>query len=91
MSSVRTPKNLKIFKTLSHPVRVGILNLLDSEVLSVTDLSKRLKKRQSNISQHLQILRENNLVSQHKRGKKRIYKLSGQGIFICKCLEKLIV
>jgi DNA-binding transcriptional ArsR family regulator len=79
MKGLQDPKLIESFRILSNPVRLKILNGLLVHPSSVDSLSIRLKKRQSNISQHLQILRKNNLVKFNKSGRKRVYLLGSEG------------
>jgi len=69
-------------------MRLEILNKLYINPLNVNDLSRELDKRQSNVSQHLQVLRKNNLVSSKSMGKKRIYELDGKNIALVRYLKK---
>ena len=66
----------EICKTLSNPVRLEILNLLRDKERSVSELVKLSKIPQSNISQHLTILRQNNLVLAKRKGRNICYKLA---------------
>lgn len=75
MTGLISLKFTQVYKALAHPMRLEILAVLLNKALNVNDLSRQLNKRQSNISQHLQVLRKNNLVSSKRVGKKRIYKL----------------
>lgn len=83
-----SPRFATLFKALSHPMRLEILNKLYINPLNVNDLSRELDKRQSNVSQHLQVLRKNNLVSSKSMGKKRIYELDGKNIALVRYLKK---
>ena len=76
MTSLLISERAKCFKVLSHPVRLTILSELSKKALNVNGLSQHLKKRQSNVSQHLQVLRENGFVLAEKEGKRRIYSLN---------------
>lgn len=78
----------QVFKALAHPKRLEILSILSLTSLNVTDLCRQLNKHQSNVSQHLQVLRENNLVVSKKIGKKRIYELNRQNIRLVRYLCK---
>ena len=55
-------RTVKIFKALSNPVRYAIIGALSRGERSVKELADELNKRQSLISQHLMILRNENLV-----------------------------
>lgn len=65
-----------LYKALSHPIRLGLVNLLSEKQQDVGRLGKQLNIRQSNVSQHLQVLRINGFVLSEKEGKRRIYSLN---------------
>jgi len=65
-----------ILKSLSHPKRLEIIHLLRDHSLSVTEIQKMLGLPQANLSQHLQILRENKIVTCIKKGKQIFYQVS---------------
>jgi ArsR family transcriptional regulator len=66
----------EICKTLSNTTRLEIINLLRDKERSVNELVELSKTPQSNISQHLTILRQNNLVLTKRKGKNIYYKLA---------------
>lgn len=78
----------QVYKALAHPMRLEILRILCSRALNVNDLSQQLKKRQSNVSQHLQVLRKSNLVSSKRSGKRRIYELDDENKPLIRYLSK---
>ena len=65
----------QLFKVLSVPTRVRIVQLLRREVLCVGSLSRRLGVSQSAVSQHLRILRNARLVKAERRGYFMHYRL----------------
>lgn len=70
----------KICKAISHPTRLKILHLLRDKELSVSELSNKLDLDQSNVSQHLRILRSTNLVESRKEGLNVYYKIYNKKI-----------
>ncbi len=56
------------FKTLGHPVRIGILERLAAGERSVQDLQAALDLEQPIVSQHLAVLRAKNIVKARKEG-----------------------
>lgn len=66
----------ELLKAMAHPKRLEIIHLLRNQSLSVSDIQAMLDLTQANLSQHLQILREANVVSTKKMGKQVFYKLS---------------
>ncbi|WP_404422559.1 ArsR/SmtB family transcription factor [Nibricoccus sp. IMCC34717] len=63
-------------KVLSDPTRVRLLALLLQEELSVAELQEILGMAQSRISSQLALLRQANLVSDRRDGKKAFYSLA---------------
>lgn len=55
-------------KIISHPIRIQIIKYLSEKELSVSELVKLLKVKQSNLSQHLTKLKNKNIVSIRKLG-----------------------
>ncbi len=58
-------------------MRVAILDQLDGGELRVTDLAKRLGGSQSNVSGHLQCLKECGLVADRPEGRQVFYRIAG--------------
>ena len=56
----------KLMKSISHPIRFKILCLLQDEEVSVGGLVARLDSSNSNISQHLNILRNQGIIDYRK-------------------------
>lgn len=63
-------------KAMSHPLRLKILCALASTELSVQDIVTQVGTTQSNISQHLAILRYMNLLATHKDANRVFYRIS---------------
>ncbi|MDG6217902.1 MAG: metalloregulator ArsR/SmtB family transcription factor [Candidatus Thermoplasmatota archaeon] len=59
---------IEIFKALSDPTRLKILELIKNEEKCICEIIPETKKSQPTISQHLRILRNANLVKQRKEG-----------------------
>jgi DNA-binding transcriptional ArsR family regulator len=59
-------------KSIAHPIRLAIIKALQKEPLCVSDIENSVGSTQSNVSQHLAILRKNNIVKT-KRDKNQIY------------------
>ena len=56
----------QLLKSISHPLRLNILCLLQDGELSVGELQAALKTTTANISQHLAVLRNQGVVSSRK-------------------------
>lgn len=78
------PKNLQnlstdivsIFKALSEPLRVQVIELLREQEMCVCDLCDRLDVTQSKLSFHLKTLREAGLVRSRQQGRWIYYRLN---------------
>lgn len=66
-----------LFKGLSHPVRVRILELLSpGDAVPVSDLLADTGLEASHLSQHLAVLRRHNLVVAERRASQVFYRLA---------------
>ena len=71
----------EIAHALSHPVRLQILAILRENGAFVMHLTARLDRPQSNISQHLAILREAGLVTDERDGMNVAYRIRDSRLF----------
>lgn len=65
-------KAARCLKAMSHPLRLKILCVLDTNSISVQDIVEQVGTSQSNISQHLAILREKDIIN-YKKEANRVY------------------
>ncbi len=56
----------KILKSMSHPIRLKILCLLQDNELSVGDIRDQVQTTNANVSQHLNILRSQGIIDYRK-------------------------
>lgn len=66
----------RALKAMSHPLRLMILCKLGEQEFSVQDIVDNVGTSQSNISQHLAILRDKGILSARKSANKVFYKIS---------------
>lgn len=69
-----------IFKCLSHPIRISILQILSHDEACVCHMEAVLGVRQSYLSQQLSVLRENGLITDRKDGRIVYYQLENPHI-----------
>jgi DNA-binding transcriptional ArsR family regulator len=62
-------------QAMAHPLRLKILCLVGNQELSVLEIVEAVGTSQSNISQHLAVLRDNNLLQARKEANKVFYKI----------------
>lgn len=68
----------EFFKTLGHPARIRILELLAEGEHSVTELMPELGLESSHLSQQLAVLRKAGMVVARKQGNNVIYSIASQ-------------
>ncbi|MFC4060536.1 ArsR/SmtB family transcription factor [Planomonospora corallina] len=66
----------EFFRTLGHPVRIRVLELLQDGPLPVRDLLAEVDIEASNLSQQLAVLRRAGIVSATREGTTVVYALS---------------
>ena len=66
----------EFFRTLGHPARIRVLELLSEQPLPVHELRAQIDIEASNLSQQLSVLRRSGLVIQHREGAEVIYALA---------------
>ncbi|MCF7967066.1 metalloregulator ArsR/SmtB family transcription factor [Methylobacter sp. Wu8] len=60
-------------KAMSHPLRLKILCVLGNDSICVQDIVDQVGTSQSNISQHLAILKEKNILGSKKQANRVYY------------------
>lgn len=69
------------FKALAHPTRLKIINILKEDELCVCVLLEKLELEQSNVSQHLRVLKDQNILASRRNGSKIMYKVKDKNVF----------
>lgn len=64
-----------IFKAISHPTRIRILELLSDGEHCVCDIFEQLKVEQANTSQHLSVMKKQGILQSRKEGLRVIYSI----------------
>ncbi|OLN33033.1 ArsR/SmtB family transcription factor [Desulfosporosinus metallidurans] len=75
MKIVMLNKTSNLFKAIAHPSRVQILEYLSSGERCVCEIISELGLGQSNVSQHLAVLRRENLIESRKQGLQVMYRV----------------
>ena len=63
-------------QAIAHPMRLKILCLVGNQELSVLEIVEAVGTTQSNVSQHLAVLREQGILESRKDANKVFYKVS---------------
>nr|WP_027468406.1 metalloregulator ArsR/SmtB family transcription factor [uncultured Deefgea sp.] len=68
----------RAMKAMSHPLRLKILCVLADQEVSVQDIVERVGTTQSNISQHLALMREKGVLRTRKDANRVFYRVGDQ-------------
>ncbi len=72
-----------VCKTLSHPKRLEIIDLLrDEKEIGVSEIAEALRITKANVSQHLSLLRQQNIVKTRRDGVAVLYSLANPKILV---------
>lgn len=75
-------KASKALKAMGHPLRLKILCVIGEQELPVMDIVKQVGTTQSNISQHIDILREKEIITSRREGSKILCKVRDHNILV---------
>ena len=78
MTNIDYELSAQIFKALSHPIRLQMVDVLSDDECCVTDVMTALKISQSTTSQHLLILKNSGIIYPEKHGTKTCYKVTNE-------------
>ncbi|MBF0380998.1 MAG: winged helix-turn-helix transcriptional regulator [Magnetococcales bacterium] len=65
----------RCFKVMAHPLRLKILTAIHNQELNVSELVAQVGSSQSNISQHLSLLRDKDILFSKRKANKVYYSL----------------
>ena len=68
----------RAMKAMSHPLRLKILCVLADQEVNVQDIVERVGTTQSNISQHLALMREKGVLRTRKDANRVFYRVGDQ-------------
>jgi ArsR family transcriptional regulator len=82
---------VKIYKALAHPIRIKIVKSLLDGPLCVCILNENVEFSQSNLSQHLKILKDAGVLKSEKDGLRILYSIKDDEIKnLLKVTEQII-
>ncbi len=83
---------VKIFKAMAHPIRLKIIKKLQNEKLCVCKLNEDVEFSQSNLSQHLKILKDAGILNAEKKGLWMHYSVKNPEILkVVEIVEAIVV
>lgn len=72
---------VSFYKALAHPTRLRILNIVkEHEEICVCNINDDLELQQSNVSQHLKVLKNSGILTTRRDGLKIMYSLTNREI-----------
>lgn len=81
----------QLLKSLAHPRRLEIIQLIRDQELCVSDIHSMLDLPQANISQHLMILRDAGVVVTRRAGKQIYYQIADKKFIAASDLFRAIL
>lgn len=69
-------------KAMAHPLRWRIICALGNEEMSVGEIVEKIGASQSNTSQHLEQLREKNIIKSRKEANKVFYRIKNDQLLL---------
>lgn len=75
MKEENIEKASKALKAMGHPIRLKILCVLGEQEKPVMEIVSQVGTTQSNISQHIDILREKEIITSRREGSKILCKV----------------
>ncbi len=73
-------KASKALKAMGHPLRLKILCVIGEKELPVMDIVRQVGTTQSNVSQHIDILREKEIITSRREGSRILCKIRDHNI-----------
>lgn len=89
MDPAKVAKLADVLKTIAHPVRLSIIEILfEIKALSVSELMDNLNIEQSLLSHHLTKMKDRNILTAKREGKNIFYSLEENSLIkIFDCLD----
>jgi len=82
----------EFFRVLANPKRLMILALLAKREMSVGEIVEALDSKLANISQHMRVLRDQNVVARRKEGQVVFYRLGDQRLMdACHLIREILL
>lgn len=81
-----------VFKAMGHPLRLGVIEFLQSGEKCVCEIVEEVGTEISNVSKHLSILKKSGIVSDRRDGLKIMYSLTMPcAVDFARCVESVVI
>jgi len=78
-----------ILKTVAHPARLRIIDLLEAGEKSVAQICSRLSAPQPYISQHLNLMKAKGILASRRNGSQVLYSVANRNVIeVTRCIRK---
>ena len=85
----RIQRAADILKTVAHPARLGIIEILEAGEQSVAQICKRLSAPQPYISHHLSLMKAKGILSSRRNGSRVLYWVANKNVIeVIHCVRK---
>jgi ArsR family transcriptional regulator len=85
----RLQRAADILKTVAHPVRLRIIDLLEAGEQPVAQICKRLSAPQPNISHHLSLMKAKGILSSRRNGSQVLYSVADKNVIeVVHCVRR---
>jgi len=85
----RIQRAADILKTVAHPARLGIIEILEAGEQSVAQICKRLSAPQPYISHHLSLMKAKGILSSRRNGSRVLYWVANKNVIeVIYCVRK---
>ena len=84
----RLDRAARCLRVLAHPIRLQLIYLLGHGEQSVQELERQVQASQSSVSQHLNLLRDKDIVESRRAAQQVIYRLKDPRVLQLTSLTK---
>ena len=81
LSEAQLASVARLFAVISEANRLTLLQALRDSPLSVSDLIKKCRMKQANVSKHLTVLHDHRLVKRERQGTSILYEIADPTVF----------
>lgn len=82
----------EVCKTLSHPKRLQILNILQDVEMSAGDIVAKMGIPKANVSQHLAVMRHAGILETRRNGLNVFYRISNRKVTkACELMREVLI
>ena len=81
-----------VCKALAHPIRIEIIDILQTNEMTFSEILEKTGGLKSNVSQHLTIMVSKGILNQRKEGQNVYFKLSSRKVAnACRLMREVLI